>query len=87
MNWSSDLSRECTHKEKPFFTFVGEKCCNTTILDPQHLKTVGVGLTFQPFVGMVGATFKREKVTPTPTVLTVAVPKMLGPTVFLQQNY
>ncbi len=44
----------CLYPEKPFFPFVGEKCCNTTILDPQQLKTVstvGVGLTFQPFVG------------------------------------
>ena len=39
------------YSEKPFFSFVGEKCCNTTILDPQQLKTVGVGLTFQSFVG------------------------------------
>ncbi len=46
--------RKC---EKPFFTFVGEKCCNTTIFDPQQLKTVGVGLTFQPFVG---ATFTKS---------------------------
>ncbi len=32
--------------EKPFFTFIGEKCCNTTILDPQQFKSVGVGQTF-----------------------------------------
>ena len=38
--------------EKPFFSFVGEKCCNTTILDPQQFKTVGVGMTFQSFVGV-----------------------------------
>ncbi len=76
--------------EKPFFCFVGEKCCDTTILDPQQLKTVGVGLTFQPFVGatftsFVGPTIfvnKREKVTPTPTVLTVGEPKNVWPNSF-----
>ena len=36
------------------FSFVGEKYCNTTILDPQQLKTVCVGLTFQ---SLIGATF------------------------------
>ncbi len=55
--------------EKPFFTFVGGKCCNTTISDPQQLKTVGVGLTFQPFVGATFTSFvgptKVRKVAPT----------------------
>ena len=37
--------------EKPFFSFVGEKCCNTTILYPQKFKNVGVGPTFHSFVG------------------------------------
>ncbi len=46
-----------THFEKPFFPLVGEKCCNTTILHPQQLKTVGVGLTFQPFVGATFTSF------------------------------
>ena len=46
-----------TKLEKPFLSFVGEKCCNTTILDPQQLKTVGVGLTFQPFVGATFTSF------------------------------
>ena len=43
--------------EKPFFSFVGEKCCNTTILDPQQSKTAGVGLTFQSFVGATFISF------------------------------
>ncbi len=33
------------------FSFVGDQCCNTTILDPQQLKSVGVGQTFHSFVG------------------------------------
>ncbi len=37
--------------EKPFFSFVGEKCCNTTILYPQKFKNVGVGPNFHSFVG------------------------------------
>ncbi len=37
-------------KREAIFSFVGEKYCNTTILDIQQLKTVGVGLTFQSFV-------------------------------------
>ena len=44
-------------RQVAFFTFVGEKCCNTTILDPLQLKTVGVGLTFQPFVGATLTSF------------------------------
>ena len=48
---------EGSREEKPFFPFVGEKCCNTTILHPQQLKTVGVGLTFQPFVGATFTSF------------------------------
>ncbi len=43
--------------EKPFFSFDGEKCCNTTILDPQQLETVDVGLTFQSFVGATFISF------------------------------
>ena len=55
--------------EKPFFIFVGEKYCKTTILDPKQLKTVGVGLTFQPFVGTTFTSFvepsKESKVSTT----------------------
>ncbi len=62
------------------------------------MKTVGVGLTFQPFVGATFTSFvnrhfgtekspdpfhnKREKVTPTPTILTVGEPKNVGPNSF-----
>ena len=57
---SDHLVKKChtySDIEKPFFTFVGEKCSNTTILDPQQLKIVAVGLTFWPFVGVTFTSF------------------------------
>ena len=43
----------------PFSLLLGKSVsCNTTILDPQQLKTVVVGLTFQPFVGATFTSFR-----------------------------
>ncbi len=85
-----------------FFTFVGEKCCNTTTLDPQQLKTVGVGLTFQPFVGATFPSFVGPTIFVSQQMKTVGVggnyapfvvalftvgePKSVGPTKFPQQK-
>ena len=72
--------------EKPHFSFVGEKCCNTTILDP---KTVGVSLTFQSFVGATFneiSTTKERKLLQHQQILLLGRLKLLDPTVFFQQK-
>ncbi len=78
--------------EKPCLSFVEEKCCNTTILDPKQFKSVCVGLTFHSFVGSTFTSFvgptkfpqqKRESNSNTnSSVLNVGEPKNVGPNSF-----
>ena len=59
--------------ERPFFSFVGEKCCNKTILDPQQFKSVGVGQTFHSFVGATFTSFVGPTVFVSQQMKTVGV--------------
>ena len=59
-----DISMSNCTKEAPIgsgerspFSLVGEKCCNTIILDPQQFKIVAVGQTFRSFVGTTFTSF------------------------------
>ncbi len=81
----AELLRETC--EKPFFPFVGEKCCNTTILDPQQLKTVDVGLTFQPFDGATFTSFVGPTIFVSQQMKTVGVGGNYAPFVVALLTY
>ena len=61
------------NRREALFSFVGEKCCNTTILDPQQFKSVGVGQTFHSFVRATLTSFVGPTVFASQQMKTVGV--------------
>ena len=62
-------------KREALFTFVGEKCCSTT---------VGVGLTFQPFVGATFISLVGPTIFVSQQMKTVVGPNSFPPTKVLK---